>query len=161
NDSMLKMKGALAAAGAILLLCGALLAWRGRDALLRRTRDGLLAALGLLSFCAWFNFFRFHFDDFAHLWDIYHYYVGAKNFPSLGYTRLYECTVIAEAELYGPTALSGRRITNLVTNELEPTGPIVADPDRCKSHFSAEHWRDFTADIGFFRRQFTPSRWSN
>src|SRR5215470_11635152 len=153
NDSMLKMKGALAAAGAILLLAGALLAWRGREAVLRRTRDGLLAGLGLVSFCAWFNFFHFHFDEFTHVWDIYHYYVGAKYFPELGYTRLYECTVIAEAERYGPAALAGRRITNLVTNELEPAASAVADPERCTSHFSAERWQDFKSDIRFFRRQ--------
>ena len=97
----------------------------------------------------------------THVWDIYHYYVGAKYFPELGYTRLYECTVVAESELFGPAAVDGRRITDLVTNELVPVAPVLADPARCKSHFSDERWRDFTADIRFFRRQFAPSRWSN
>src|SRR5207248_2201161 len=32
-------------------------------------------------------------------WDQYHYYMGAKYFPELGYTNLYKCAVTAEDEL--------------------------------------------------------------
>src|SRR5215470_3868929 len=55
NDSVLALKGGLAVAGAIVLGLSALLAWRKRERVLRRARDVALAALGALSFCAYFN----------------------------------------------------------------------------------------------------------
>jgi len=160
NDSILAVKGAVAAAGALLLLVGAVLRWRGKEGVLRRSRDGLLALLGIVSFCSWFNLFRFHFDDTVHLWDIYHYYIGAKYFPELGYSAMYECTTVAEAEVFGPASVAGRTITNLVTNQIESAAPVVADPARCTSRFSEERWRDFKADVRFFHGQFTRDRWT-
>ncbi len=160
NDSILYVKGGLAGAGALLLLAGAILAWRRRGHTLRRTRDALLALLGALSFCSYFNLFHFHFDDVLHMWDVYHYYVGAKYFPELGYTHLYECTTVAEVELYGRSTVQGRTIRNLVTNQLEPAGPLVDDPGRCTRLFAPERWQAFERDVRFFREQFTRARWT-
>src|SRR5262249_38774702 len=159
NDSVLALKGGLAVAGALVLGLSALLAWRKRDRVLRRTRDAALAALGVLAFCAYFNFFHFHFDDFVHQWDVYHYYVGAKYFPELGYTRIYECTTVAEAEMFGRDAVKNRTIRDLVTNEAEPVAPLLAAPGRCKDHFTDARWREFSTDIAFFRNQFSAGRW--
>jgi hypothetical protein len=36
-----------------------------------------------------------------HRWEQFHYFLGAKYFPELGYTRLYQCTAVAEAEQDG------------------------------------------------------------
>ena len=159
DGAVVALKGLLASAGALLLLAGAWLRWRGREALLRRTRDVILGVLGLLAFAGWFNFGRFHYDDHVHQWDIYHYYIGAKYLPELGYTRMYECTTIAEAEVFGAASVAGRTITNLTTNLVEPAAPAVAEPTRCTSRFSPERWRAFTEDIRFFRGLFTESRW--
>jgi hypothetical protein len=158
--AMHAIKVRVAIAGALLLGIGAVLTWRRREDVLRRTRDALLAALGVLSICCYFNLFRFHFDDYLHLWDIFHYYIGAKYLPELGYTRLYECAVVAERDLDGRVAES-RRIRDLVTNDQVPVGPILADPTRCTAHFTPERWREFVADIGYFRSTFTRERWQN
>src|SRR5262249_34732763 len=160
NDSILVIKGGLAATGAVLLLAGAILAWRRRGHVLHRTRDALLAVLGALSFCAYFNLFHFHFDDYLHMWDFYHYYVGAKYFPELGYTHLYECTTAAEADLFGRASVEGRTIRNLTTTQLEPGRRVLDDPPRCTSRFSPDRWQSFERDIRFFREQFNRARWT-
>ncbi len=53
-----------------------------------------LAAIG-----AYFNGFKFGYPKYYHRWDQYHYYMGAKYFPELGYKYLYRCAVVAEHEL--------------------------------------------------------------
>lgn len=58
---------------------------------------GLL--LGITAITAYFNGFNFGYPRYYHRWDQYHYYMGAKYFPELGYTNLYKCAVIAEDEL--------------------------------------------------------------
>src|SRR5450432_506316 len=91
NDAMLVMKGAIAAAGAVLLLTWAILHFKRKGRTLRAFRGKLLAPLLLLGACSFFaywNFFHFHFDRYEHDWDSYHYYVGAKYFRELGYTRI-------------------------------------------------------------------------
>ena len=66
---------------------------------------GPAAGPGALLRLLLFNLFRFHFDRYLHVWEIYHYYVGAKYFPELGYTRLYTCTALADEESgAGPAA---------------------------------------------------------
>ena len=162
NPHMLDFKAWVAGAGALLLF------WlflsdhvpflrRGR-----RVRDVLLALLGLLSFACWFNLFRFHFDPFIHYYEFYHYYLGAKYTPELEYTRLYECTVIAEAE-YAPyltPQLARLRVRDLTTNELMNAPEILAHPERCKDHFTPERWNDFMRDSDFFRRASSWGFWS-
>jgi hypothetical protein len=157
-DAMIGIKARVAIAGALVLGAGAVLAWLRRDELLRRTRDAALAALGVVSFCCYYNLFHFHFDEYLHIWDIFHYYVGAKYLPELGYGRLYDCAIVAENDMDGHVD-ANRRIRNLTTNDIEPAAAALEDPARCTSHFSPERWRDFKADIDYFRRTFNPVRW--
>src|SRR4051812_31799087 len=57
----------------------------------RSLRDLLIALLGVAAFLCWWNLGRFNYPDFIQFHEQYHYYVGAKYFPELGYTRLYQC----------------------------------------------------------------------
>jgi hypothetical protein len=163
NDtSMVQLKAGLAVAGAVLLLwywladdIPALRRWR-------RWRDGLLIALGLLSCASWWNLGRFHFNPFIHYYEFYHYYLGAKYAPELGYTRLYECTVAAEDE-YAHLGLRLERILvrDLTTNVLGTSAQALAHPDECKAHFTPERWQAFMRDSDFFRRASSWDFWSS
>ncbi|MSP25229.1 MAG: hypothetical protein EXR75_08705 [Myxococcales bacterium] len=55
--------------------------------------------LALAAITAYFNGFSFGYPRYYHRWDQYHYYMGAKYFPELGYKNLYKCAAIAEDEL--------------------------------------------------------------
>ena len=128
--------------------------------LVKTVRDRLLVIVGVLSFFAYFNFGKFHFGNYIHFWDTYHYYVGTKYFKELSYDRLYECASVADSE--EPSLrrrVELRKIMNLRTNVLGSTTEILAHPESCKSHFTPERWEKFKKDIEFFRVRQGVKRW--
>jgi hypothetical protein len=160
NDASSRVEMSLAALALALVGWGLWLAKKGRPNVFRRLRDWLLACVGLLSFCAYFNFGSFHFGNYFHVWDAFHYYVGSKYFKEMSYDRLYECVAVADSE--DPTLkrrVELRKIMNLRTNMMESTNDILAHPDRCKSHFTPERWESFKQDLAYFRMKHGTKRW--
>lgn len=123
-------------------------------------RDRSLVALGLGAFLAYFNFGHLHFGNFVHVWDTYHYYMGAKYFPETGYDKLYDCAMIADAESGRKGEVERRTITDLKTNTIIRTDEILAHPERCKETFSPQRWEAFKADVNTFRSWVGEGRWS-
>lgn len=145
-----------------LLWWGRILRLEGRPQTLKKLRDGLLLLSLVISSATYVNFFAFHFGNFIHGWDTFHYYVGSKYFKELGYTRLYECIAVADAE--DPAwrrRVELRKITNLRTNALETTKEILEHPERCKDHFTPARWDSFKHDIGYFRGRESAKRWDD
>ncbi|MCG8553691.1 MAG: discoidin domain-containing protein [Proteobacteria bacterium] len=153
------LKGLTAGLGGLLLLWTFLLHRRGRPHYLKKLRDGLLAGFGIFSFLLFWNLGHFHYDHYIHIWEHYHYYVGAKYAPELGYSRLYECTTAADIADGHLQRVKDRKMRNLVTNELGSTEHIIKDPTLCTRHFSKERWEEFRADIRKFRGFFPADRW--
>ncbi len=119
---------AIAAATTSLLLGGLALHWLRRASLARRTRDGLLATLALLTVAVWWFPRQESFGVWFHPSDAFHYYIGGKYFRELGYTRIYECTVRADVEAgYGtPVSRSPDRTERVAQAPLSRHRP--ADP---------------------------------
>jgi hypothetical protein len=114
----------------------------------------------LFALASWWNLGHFHFDHYIHIWEHYHYYVGAKYGPELRFARLYECTAAADLADGMHTRVKKRPMRDLgTTNELSTTDAIVADPTRCTKHFTPERWEEFRKDIRFFRSRFSRERW--
>jgi hypothetical protein len=160
NDVSARLEMSLALAGFALIAWGIYLWRKGRPDVDRKLRDGLLAALGILSFGAYWNYGSFHFGNYIHVWDTYHYYIGSKYFHELSYDRLYECAAVADAE--DPSLrrrVELRKIMNLRTNMLGSTSDILEHPERCKAHFTPERWQAFKADIAYFRMRHGVKRW--
>ena len=154
DDLLVGLKGLIALAAALLLGWGVVLRRRGTPARLAKTRDRALAALGLLSAAAFFNFGLFHFGPFLHTWDTYHYVLGAKYFPELGYTGLYEATLAAEraAELLPPG--SALPVRDLVTNAIR-----TSNADEALATWQPRlgaRWEAFVTDVLWFRTRTTP-----
>lgn len=123
-------------------------------------RRQLLVLVGVLSFMAYWNFGAFHFGNYVHYWDSYHYYVGTKYFKELSYDLLYECSSIADSEVPSMRRkVELRKIMNLRTNFLGGTAEILAHPEHCKDHFTPERWQAFTKDIEYFRNRHGVKRW--
>jgi hypothetical protein len=161
SDSLVEtIKIVLAAGGAAVLLWGFALRLGRRPDAHKRLRDALLLALGLLGGACWWELFEFHGRTYFHVWDAYHYYVGAKYFRELGYTRLYRCTAIADAEDGFLEDVRRRQVRDLETNVLRGTQEILAEPEKCKEHFSAERWLGFKHDIDFFRSRAPGNQWA-
>ena len=126
-----------------------------------RARDRLLAVLGIAGLACWWNLFAFQFPGFAHPSETFHYYLGAKYFPELGYTRLYECVAVADAEAGLDPAALRRPMRDLASNELTTTDAVLADPGRCTTHFGAERWSEFRHDVDFLRGLVPPRKWNS
>lgn len=145
---------------ATLLLCwGLWLERRGRSGFARRGRERALAALGVLGLAAFFNFGWFSGGRFLHVWDTYHYYVGAKYFPEMGHRLLYACTAVADAEAGLRRDVEGRTMTDLHTNLQIPTLGILEHPEECKARFTAARWQSFQHDVGWFRERMPREGW--
>src|SRR4029079_6885873 len=132
NDNMVIIKGWVAAFAVVVLVLHWLLrgAWKAVDSGHRVT----LALLGAFSFFAWWNLGHFHFDHYEHVWEHYHYYMGAKYAPELRYSRLYECTAVADSEDGFRARVKKRHMRDLaVTNELGPSDAILANPRLCNA----------------------------
>jgi len=119
--------------------------------LLVEYRRSLLAMLGVLGFFGYFNFGGYHFPVRIHHYEFFHYFVGAKYFKELGYTRLYECASVAEADQGFRRRVELRKIRDLEKNVLVPAKYILDNPGRCKDHFTPERWEQFKTDIAYFR----------
>jgi F5/8 type C domain len=126
-----------------------------------RLFDVKLAAIGLFSIFSWWNLGHYHFDHYIHIWEHYHYIVGAKYGPELRYSRLYQCTAVADT-LDGLRArVKARKMRRIeIDNELGTGDEILAHPELCTAHFKdPKRWTQFREDIKFFRSRFSTDRW--
>ena len=119
----------------------------------RRTKlvDYVLVGLAGLSLLNFYSFMPF--SNRPHYHDMFHYYLGAKYFPEIGYSRLYACAVKAEAEsddLLIRALAFDRDIRNLQTDIVVPARPYILDDTFCKARFSPPRWNEFKSDVGFF-----------
>lgn len=162
NDRSAELVQMMLALGALGLIgWGYSLAQQGRPNAYQRLRDRTLVAIGVGAFTGYFNFGHLHFDNFVHVWDTYHYYMGAKYFPELNYELLYDCAAVADAESGRRDEALKRPMTDLRTNVVVRTQDILEHPERCKDHFSPERWESFKSDINMFRAWVNEGRWKD
>lgn len=150
-------------------LCGAVALWLGWRWLRgqrggapsgpERARDGWIVLLCLLAGFGWWASSSAGQKRVINDWDLFHHYLGAKYFPELGYTGLYDCVVVADVDAGHTATLARRNVRNLRTNRLQSALAPASDPKRCTDRFSAGRWQAFQADVAYFRGSMTPRRW--
>lgn len=105
----------------------------------------LIAFLACLSFP---NFGYFHRPDYGAVqyWDAFHYFMGSKYLPELGYSRLYEATLVSgrEHNVFGDIT----QVRDLTT--YQPKDVAAINSAEIKSHFTPERWNEFATDLSFF-----------
>jgi len=162
NDASGRWELILAGLGLAFLWWERKLSIAGRLAAQKRVRNALLGVMGVLAFLTYFNFGSFHFPNFIHGWDTFHYYIGSKYFKENSYERLYECVAVADSEEPNlRRRVELRKMTNLRTNLVETTADILAHPERCKSHYTPERWESLKHDLRYFRTLENPRRWDD
>ena len=157
TSSILQMS--LAIGGVAVIGWGIWLAQMHRPHEFQLMRDRILLAIGCLAALGYCNFGHLHFGVFIHTWDTYHYYMGGKYFPEVGYERLYDCSITADSET-GRKVPAERIVTDLRTNVMVKASSVLDDVEgRCKSHFTPDRWKAFKDDIVFFRNRVNEKRW--
>ena len=95
----------------------------------------------------------------VHHHDIFHYYMGAKYSPEVGYTVLYESTVVAESENLGrDPRYSVRRMDNYRPIR---SSQVLRRADEYRARFTPERWEEFKRDVAVFRERLGgEGRWT-
>ncbi len=142
-----------------LVSCGLLYAeYRWGQRVSRRVKKTIAALLALSAVAAYFQFAHYPLEGY-HRWELFHYYVGAKYAPELGYSRLYDCAAVAEAELGDGDGVRRRTLRDLATNVVVPAAGALDRPEACKQRFDSQRWLGFVADIDWFRHASGPRKW--
>ncbi len=153
---------ALTAAGLLLIEA------RGRklgERLSEKTLKRIGIAFTVLGFLAYFDFGNpnVRYGDYYHRHEFYHYYLGAKYSRALGYTRLYECTMVAEVENGRGAEIRKRQIRDLRVNLIKPVTEtyVFSNPEECKKRFSPDDWEAFKKDVSWFESVSRGGYWEN
>jgi hypothetical protein len=124
-----------------------------------QARQTAFAALAALSVFAFINFGQFHGTGrLVHVWEQYHFYLGAKYQKEVGWFDLYKATLLADRE--SVNALAGVTQTRDVsTFELVSVDEALKDSARVRGQFSDERWAEFKSDWAKMSRE--PVNWRN
>ena len=128
-----------------------------------------LCAIG--SVLVYTNFLTFHGpiskeeDRLIQSWDMFHYVIGARYQPELGYDHFYDACLLAlreiesdktESEFWQP--LKYRDMRNY---EILPGAAALMQTEEIKAPFTEERWQQFIEDIEYFYRDLTPDYFYN
>jgi hypothetical protein len=143
-------------------LCGlVLVALAGIEASRRAVpRWAALAVQGVaavVSVVAYFNFGIFHGQNFrstgqpqvAHESEQFHYQLGSKYFPELGFDGLYAASFAAQQESH-PRRRLPNTFRDLRNNRISETEVLRPEMARVAARFSPDRWRQFVADNAYF-----------
>jgi hypothetical protein len=119
---------------------------RGRG---RRAAGPLLIGAAVLAGAAWFNFGVFHGRVFVHHWDQFHYQMGSKYFPELGYDGLYVASLGAQADLRSDGKVQ-EYARDLRSNRVERVTRLVPHMQEVWKRFTPERWQAFVEDVRFY-----------
>lgn len=156
------LRGFLAGLAAVALL------WPGsRERAVERRRTRLIVGLALASLTVSISpqVVEFTTTWKVRVWNVYHYYLGAKYFSELGYTDLYDATLVADRD--GERYFRGiSRVRNLHDYAIEGRryrlrsyDPVAFEPERWQQfasdvralsgHRPADEWRGIFVDRGY------------
>ena len=149
-------------AGCLFLMCmcgfGAVAAHRAIRSLhiWRGMIFGCLTTAGAL---AWTNFGVFHGAWEVHYHDAFHYFMGAKYSSELGFTRLYDCSYVAERESGRWPQQVNPTLRNLPNRGIKTGADALGKTQECHSRFSADRWKEFSSDVNLFIAHLGHANW--
>jgi hypothetical protein len=153
------IKLAMALIAGLLIALGERLRRRGHETRLRRSRRAALLLTAVVAFLASYNFFAFGQYAGIHGHEFFHYYLGAKYFPELGYFDLYECAVVAASEATPEQSAEPRVIRDLRDIGRRRTIVPAQSAAACHALFTPDAWQHFSHDTRAIRNLLPPGAW--
>ncbi len=123
----------------------------------RRTRLIACLALASATFAVHGHLTAFMTTWKVRVWNVYHYYVGAKYFPELGYTDLYDARLNAdhEGDRYWRRI---SRVRNLRNYQIEDRRFRIRDY-QWSDNFQPQRWQSFGRDVAALSGQRSAGDW--
>lgn len=113
----------------------------------RKSSPIILIVLIIFGFLGWYNFGLFHGDgSFLHEWEHFHYFIGSKYFPELGYDGLYVGAIAAKKEIssyYAPPS----KVRDLRTDKIVDYKTLINHQKQVAARFSPTRWASFVEDV--------------
>lgn len=148
TEGLLGILSALTAVGLCLYALARAQGFTQRRWVRRMFDTGLLGVL-VLSAATWLYIARgVSQGHYVKAWDSFHYYMGAKYFPEVGYFEFYECIALADRESVG--ALKGAKIRDL-RDYGYLSAERAADRTDCRKRFSDARWQQFVHDYELYQ----------
>jgi hypothetical protein len=124
----------------------------GRDSTIAsRLWLSTLGAAALVCWLANHDFFAWPQNGGFHVHEFFHYYLGAKYFPEVGYFNLYPCGIAALADYYPETDFSAFQIRDMHDHLFRTAADVLPRGPRCDGAFTSERWSMFVGDVIFFK----------
>jgi len=135
----------LLAAFSLLLLASYLLERSGPR--YRRWFTASFTLLALASVAGYFNFGQFRSEGgFVNPWEHFHFFLGSKYLPEVGYDGLYVATLTAINDRY-PGAIVDTEVRDLMTFDMNTAILYFDQREAIKSRFTPERWVEFDRDV--------------
>lgn len=158
--------GSLRAAGRTTCAGLAFVAWLGAHVLERRAGRRLADLTSILVGLA---LAAFLFENGRSLhgaltgrdeqgWNVYHYYMGSKYFPELGYGELYSAHLAADEEGGGRDYGFVEKARSMATYAETPRAELLRRFDR-RALFTEARWQAFRRDVHAFRPLLDEEKW--
>jgi hypothetical protein len=120
----------------------------------------LLVPVALLAAGNYTEFGKFRHSTYFNAYEFYHYYIGTKYAPEVGYSNMYNASLAADEETGRRYKNSGGTLRDLATGRHVKIEEKLAKKEEYKQLFSPERWQEFLKDIRFFKKELSTSRWS-
>jgi hypothetical protein len=108
-----------------------------------------LVVLAIVAALAYFNFGYFHGAGAIHHWEQFHYVLGSKYFPELGYDGLYVASMAAQMTSE-PQRAAPPYLRDLRTNQVSETAALARQGFDVRQRFSEARWTSFLRDHRVF-----------
>lgn len=145
----------------------------GRTWIVRRVGDTvcgflrglLLAGLVVTALLAAGNYLsmgNLRYGSYLNAYEFYHYYMGSKYAPEIGYNELYNASLIADEETGLKFSDPKKHIRDLSTGRYRPVTSVLneSEKQRVKSLFTGKRWEEWVGDIRWFKSKLTTGRWN-
>lgn len=139
--------------GILCLVAIPIVLWRDRAGHPHSPRKAgaLLMLLATVAVATYYNYGAFHGRGYVHYWEQFHYYLGSKYFPEVGYDGLYAASLAAQRETQ-PEMEVQPWVRDLETNQVVSSYGVLARASEARTRFTPERWRSFTDDHDHFLR---------
>ena len=134
-------------------------------------RKSILTLCALGGLLVYSNFLTFHGPinkervRLVQSWDMFHYVIGARYQPELGYDHFYDACLLAlrEIENEQEDEIFWKRFQyrDMRSYEMLPGAAALIQEEAIKAPFSDGRWEQFVRDVGYFHRDLTPEYFYN